>query len=123
MNIESKPVVQQGAATAERRTSPRVDVCVEISGYVSSSPVQLVNIGEGGCLVYAGCSLLPGEVQTYRFKTSPDADELAFQARVVHVVGVTGAPGTACVAGLEFVGDSAQQREAIKKLLVAAAAP
>lgn len=117
MDTPADPPSSGTAAGAERRRTPRADVRITMSGQASSSRVRLANVSEGGCLVYASCLLNAGDTHLLRFK-SENGEELRLHARVVHALEVSGDPETACVAGLEFMGDdSALQRAAVDRLL------
>jgi len=47
--------------------------------------------------------------------------QVRVDARVVHTIGVAGDTETICVAGVEFVGEGAEQRAAIERLIAASA--
>ena len=106
---------------AELRREPRYEVLIAVLGRAASHPVKLANVNESGCLVYASCRLFEGVVYTFQFYVAPHFGEVKVDARVVHAEEVTGRPDTVCAAGVEFVGESAQQKAAIERLIAGAA--
>lgn len=108
---------------ADRRRTARVDVRINLVGQASSCRVVLVNVSEGGCQLFSSCVLKPGENHTLRFTALPAADEIVLEARVVHVVGVSGHPDIGCLAGMEFTNSGTRHRAAIDRLLAVASRP
>lgn len=106
---------------AERRRFQRVDVRINMAGQLSSSRVRLVNVSTGGCLVHASHMLEPGEPHVLKFRRDPGGEPLALHTRVVYAAPMAGDPDIVCVAGLEFVEDSAAAREASEVLVALAA--
>jgi hypothetical protein len=96
-------------------------VLISLLGQTAGGRVRLADVSDSGCLVYANCLLRSGDTHTVRFYVALHLGEVTVDARVVYTTRVTGDPETACVAGLEFVGDSAQQRAAIERLIAASA--
>ena len=105
----------------ERRREPRFEVLIDILGRAASHRVRLANVSDSGCLVYASGLLVEGVVYTIQFYIAPHFGQARVDARVVHTISVTGDAETICVAGVEFVGESAQQRAAIERLIAASA--
>jgi hypothetical protein len=106
---------------AEQRREPRFEVLVDIQGRAASHRVRLANISDSGCLVYANGQLFKGVIYTIQFYVAPHLGQVRVDARVVHTIGVTGDTETICVAGVEFVGEGAEQRAAIERLIAACA--
>jgi PilZ domain len=121
MTRDFDPLSPPDAVGPERRCEPRFEVVVRIVGPVAGGRVRVVNVSDSGCLVFASCLLRTGDVHTFRFQVAPYWDQVTFEARAVHTIAVTGDPETACVAGLEFVGDSPSQRAAVERLIAASA--
>ncbi len=105
----------------EQRREPRYEVLVNVRGRAASHPVKLANLNESGGLVYASCRLFEGVVYTFQFYVAPHFGQVKVDARVVHAADVSGDPDMVCVAGVEFVGESAQQRAAIERLIAGSA--
>ena len=105
----------------EQRREPRFDVLVDIQGRAASQRVRLANISDSGCLVYANGRLFEGVIYTFQFYVAPHLGQVRVDARVVHTIGVAGDTETICVAGVEFVGEGAEQRAAIERLIAASA--
>ena len=107
-------------AGRDRRRFTRVDVRINMAGQLSSSRVRLVNVSQGGCLVHASHMLEAGELHVLRFTREPGGAPLAVHTRVVYVAPLTGEQDVACVAGLEFMEDSAAEKAAIEALVAVA---
>jgi len=105
----------------EQRREPRFEVLINIPGRAASHRVSLGNISDSGCLVYGSGPLIEGVVYTIQFYIAPHLGQVRVEARVVHTTNLTDDAETICVAGVEFVGDSAEQRAAIERLIAASA--
>lgn len=105
----------------EQRREPRFEVLINIQGRAASHRVRLANISDSGCLVYGSGPLIEGVLYTIQFYVAPHLGQVRVEARVVHSTTVTGDVETTCVAGVEFTGDTAEQRAAIDRLIAASA--
>ena len=108
-------------STPDRRSTPRLQLVSPLVGKDDSGhDITLVNISEGGLLVYSTQPAVPGEVRQFRFQVDGEPAPTTFSARVVHILRVS-VVGTATYAiGLEFVsGLSDDARRALEKLATA----
>ncbi|MFZ0417963.1 MAG: energy transducer TonB [Candidatus Sulfotelmatobacter sp.] len=88
------------------RVQAPVDVTVLRSGIPDSVPGRSVNLGPGGVAAVMAAELLPGEVVGVEIRLPQGADALRTRARVRHHDKLR--------CGMEFVGLSAAQLEAIR---------
>jgi TonB family protein len=88
------------------RVQAPVDVTVLRSGIPDSVPGRSVNLGPGGVAAVMAAELLPGEVVGVEIRLPQGADALRARARVRHHDKLR--------CGMEFVGLSAAQLEAIR---------
>lgn len=104
--------------TPERRSTPRLQLVSPLVGQDESGhDVTLMNISDGGLLVYTTQPALAGEVRQFRFQLAGEAAPTQFSARVVHVLRVSDAGAATYAIGLEFVsGLSDDARRALERL-------
>jgi len=88
------------------RVQAPLDVTVLRSGIPDSVPGRSVNLGPGGVAAVLAAELLPGEVVGVEIRLPQAADALRTRARVRHQDKLR--------CGMEFVGLSAAQLEAIR---------
>src|SRR5271169_2879630 len=88
------------------RVQAPLDVTVLRSGMPDTLPGRSVNLGEGGVAAVLAGELLPGEAVGVEIRLPQAADPLRTRALVRHQDKLR--------SGLQFVGLSAEQREAIR---------
>jgi hypothetical protein len=107
--------------TPERRATPRLTLVSPLVGQDDEGhDVTLVNVSDGGLLVYTPQSAEVGETRHFRFHVPGGSAAMTFAARVVHVLRISEGGAAAYAIGLEFVSAlPAETRGALERIATA----